>query len=111
MIDENNHYTYEDYPAMGVYAEAIRQSLSDARNGDYGSSIAPEALRVNTNLSGYRPLTNRRNEAKNFFLTKGITQNAFPESVEGTVFNYSLVYKLSVCGCRHSLHSKTTLWT
>lgn len=95
QIGAQNHALYEDYPNLGVMAEGLRQALSDAGPGIYVSAIAPEDLTPNGNLQGFRSLVNRRGEAKNLFLTKGITADAFPESVPNTAFNYGLITAIS----------------
>lgn len=94
-INEENHNLYEEIPCMGVCSEAVRQSLSDAGPGRYASQLDTPDVQVNSNLLGFENLTNRRPEAKNFFLNLGITDALFAESVPGTGFNYDVVYAIS----------------
>jgi len=94
-----NHNLYEEIPALGVLAEAVRQSVSDnANNGHYAytSALAPPGVKCNSNLLGYAPITNTRpSHAKNTILSYGITEHMFTESVPGTAINYELIYSVS----------------
>lgn len=94
-LDADTHILYEEFPALGVLAESLRVSLSDAPPGDYASVLALEGLNVNENLCGYRPLANRRAEAKNPFLNMGITADVMPESIPGTAISFAVIQMIS----------------
>lgn len=79
QIDINNHNLYEEIPCIGVLSEAVRQSIGNAAPGPCQSALAKEGLTPNQNLLGFRPLSNRRNEAKNLAFDAEITQDEFPE--------------------------------
>lgn len=60
--------------------EGLQAALGNAPAGVYASALALPGLTVNQNLLGFVPLVNRRNEAKNFFLNIGITNEEFAEN-------------------------------
>lgn len=94
-LAENTHALYEEFPAIGVLAEILRVSISDAAPGDYGNVLTPGNLTVNQNFCGYKPLVNRRAEAKNPFLNVGVTADVFLESIPNTVVSYAVVQMMS----------------
>lgn len=95
VANVDNHNIYEEFPLFGTCAEALRAALGDGGVGPYQTVVAPANLLANSNLQGFFPLVNRRNEAKNFFLNIGISQNQFPEDIEATAFNYDLMLAVS----------------
>ncbi|VDO13206.1 unnamed protein product [Rodentolepis nana] len=96
VYDVDNHNLYEEVPALGVVAEACRQSASNAPAGDYQPAISPDSsLRANLNLLGYAPLVYRRQEAKNIFLANGIGGDVFPEDIPNTAINFALIDSVS----------------
>nr|CDS33491.1 capsid protein [Hymenolepis microstoma] len=97
VYNVDNHNLYEEIPALGVVAEACRQSASDAPAGMYQPAISPDpALRANLNLLGYAPLTYRRQEAKDIFLTNGIDGDSFREDISDTAINFNLIESVSM---------------
>lgn len=94
-ITVDTHNLYEEIPCLGVTSEAVRQSVSNAAPGPYVSSLAGDNIEPNQNLLGFRPLANRRNEAKNIAFDAGITQDAFPEYPPNTGLNMNLLYAVS----------------
>lgn len=94
-INNHNHNLYEEIPCLGVMAEAVRQTVSNTPPGRYVSSLDTPNVPVNSNLLGFEPLAVRRNEGKNFYISLGITQQDFDESILGTAFNYDLMYAVS----------------
>lgn len=94
-INQQNHNLYEEIPCLGVMAEAIRHAASNDPAGRYASSLDQEHANVNSNLLGFENLAVRRNEGKNFYISIGITGDAFVETIHGTGFNYDLMYAVS----------------
>ncbi|XP_030758050.1 uncharacterized protein LOC115883781 [Sitophilus oryzae] len=95
-VNNDLHNLYEEIPCLGVMAEAVRQAISDAPAGPYQSALNINADNpVNGNLLGYKPLTNRKPEAKNLALSQSITPNAFPDHPEDTGFNLALLQGIS----------------
>lgn len=86
-INVNTHNFYEEIPCLGVLAEAVRQAVSNSPPGAYLSALQAEGVIPNANLLGYKPLANRRNEAKNLAFDAGITADQFPETIRSTGFN------------------------
>lgn len=95
-ISPATHNNYEELPCPGVLAEAVRQSVSDAAPGPYQSSLQAEGIIPNQNLLGFRPLANRRNEAKNLAFDANITGNQFPETIPNTGIN--IVFMTAISG-------------
>lgn len=95
QIDAITHNLYEEIPCLGVAAEAVRQSVSDAPPGPYASVLAHPHHAVNENLLNYRPLGFRRNEAKNIAFSVGITPVLFPETVPHTAYNHRFLANIS----------------
>lgn len=94
--DPHVHNLYEEIPCLGVLAEAVRNSISDAQPGRYASSLDIDAQnRVNNNLLGFRPLGIRRGEAKNLAFSVGVTPDEFPCNPDNTAFNYELICAIS----------------
>ncbi len=89
------HNFYEEYPSLEVHTEGVRRVVSDAAAGLYPNTLAAVGLMVNTNLQGFRPLANSRNEAKNFFLEKGITNDQFFKSIPNMAINYTVISAVS----------------
>lgn len=94
--DVSIHNLYEEIPCLGVLAEAVRQSISDAAPGPYQSNldINPET-RINANLLGYKPLGNRRSEAKNTAFACGIGPAAWPCYPANSGFNFEFLTAIS----------------
>lgn len=96
-LTEITHNLYEEVPCLGVVAEGLRAALGDNAVGRYASALdrGNEArqtqILVNSNLLGFEPLTHRREEAKNPFLSIGITPEVLNESPANTAFNYTLL--------------------
>lgn len=90
-----NHNLYEEIPCLGVTAEAVRQTVSDAPSGPYVSCLSVDGLSVNQNLLGYKPLAVRRAEAKALAQAAGITGTQFPCYPENTMFNIDFLLSIS----------------
>lgn len=95
VLNQDTHNLYEEIPCLGVLAEAVRNSLSNAPSGPYRSSLATNELALNENLLGYRNLANHRNEAKNLAFDTGITPDHFPEYPQGSGINLGLLQAIS----------------
>lgn len=94
--DPTLHNLYEELPCLGVLAEAVRQSISDAGPGPYVSSLdINQENRVNQNLLGYKSLGVRRAEAKNLAFSSRITHIAFPCYPENTGLNFEFLNSIS----------------
>lgn len=94
-LNNATHNIYEEVPALGVCAEAIRRAVSNVQPGPYQSSIVALPLNANTNLPGFSELGTRSPEAREFFTSIGITADEFPETVAHTSFNIDLMCKIS----------------
>lgn len=94
-INAQNHNLYEEIPCLGVMAEAVRHAASNDPPGRYASALDVPAAQVNANLLGFENLAVRRNEGRNFYISLGINDAVFPESINGTGFNYDLMYAVS----------------
>lgn len=92
-ITSENHNNYEKFPCPGVLAEAVRQAVSDTP--PYVSSLQRKGVVPNANLLGFRPLANRRGEAKNLAFDSNITSNNFPETVPRTGINITFLAAIS----------------
>lgn len=94
--DLNIHNLYEEIPCLGVLAEAVRQSISDAAPGPYVSSLdVNQDNRVNQNLLGYKPLGIRRAKAKKLAFASSITHIAFLCYPETTGLNFEFLNSIS----------------
>lgn len=86
-LNNDTHLLYEEIPCLGVTAEAVRRSISDAPIGPYQSNLSTDVLIVTDNLLGFQPLGYRQTEAKAYPLRYGINPNAFRETLPHTAFN------------------------
>ncbi|KAG5875756.1 hypothetical protein JTB14_022465 [Gonioctena quinquepunctata] len=93
--DPTRHNLYEEIPCMGVLAEAVRASISDADPGLYPSELSQPDAVVNRNLLGFRPLGMRRAEAKNLAFSSEITPQAFPSYPANTGFCFPFLQAIS----------------
>ncbi|CAG9822197.1 unnamed protein product [Phaedon cochleariae] len=94
-VNNQRHNLYEEIPCMGVLAEAIRQSLSNAGPGRYQSNVTFNGQQPNRNLLGFRPLGHRRPEPKNLAFEQGITDLEFPSYPNNYAFNIDLLIEIS----------------
>lgn len=94
-VDDMIHNLYEEIPCLGVTSEAVRSSISNADPGPYQSAVTFGGLQPNSNLLGFRPLGNRRNEPKNLAFYCDITEVVFPSYPANTGFNYQFLTVIS----------------
>jgi hypothetical protein len=96
-INVDNHNFYEEIPCLGVLAEAVRNSVSNAEPGPYVSSLEDREHDVipNENLLGFKPLGARRVEAKNLAFDSRITANRFPSDLPGVGLNLRFLKHIS----------------
>lgn len=94
-INNGNHILYEEITCLGVIAEAIRQAVSDAPAGAYISNVGTAQLVMTDHLLGFKPLTVRRNEAKNLPMQAGIDLDVFPEYPNHSAVNFELITVVS----------------
>lgn len=94
-INNGNHILYEEITCLGVIAEVIRQAVSDAPAGAYISNVGTAQLVMTDHLLGFKPLTVRRNEAKNLPMQAGIDLDVFPEYPNHSAVNFELITVVS----------------
>ncbi|KAG5863855.1 hypothetical protein JTB14_031608 [Gonioctena quinquepunctata] len=89
------HNLYEELPCMGVTAEGVRASISDAAPGVYQSALFQGDSTMNRNLLCYRPHAVRRAEAKNLAFSNEITAAEFSDYPDNTGFNFQFLQAIS----------------
>ncbi|MCP3668368.1 MAG: hypothetical protein GY696_38765, partial [Gammaproteobacteria bacterium] len=96
-VDDALHLLFLEFPCLGVMSEAVMQAVSQVPAGAYQSVLTygPNLLQPTGNLPGFQPLGYRRDEARNFALDIGITQDTFPCHPANTGFNYDFMNKFS----------------
>lgn len=94
-ISIDNHNLYEEIPCFGVLAEAIQYAVSASNPGVRPSVLNVPNSPVNGNLLGFKPLQNRRLEAKDLALSSDITSEQFHETRQHTAINLRLINAIS----------------
>ncbi|KAG5869224.1 hypothetical protein JTB14_035660 [Gonioctena quinquepunctata] len=94
-VDNNIYNFHEEKPRMGVTAEAVRRSTSDAPVGAYASDSSQVNRPVNRNLLGFKPLASRRAEAENLPLANDITPQEFLDYPGNSGFNFQFLQAIS----------------
>ncbi|XP_072758698.1 uncharacterized protein [Anoplolepis gracilipes] len=108
-INVDTHNMYEEIPCLGVLSEAVRQTVSNAPPGPYQSTLQTPGVVPNANLLGFKPLSIRRNEAKNLAYDVGITQDLYPEFPNNSGLNINLMYAISAYVTQTKNFKVTTL--
>jgi len=93
--NDSIHNLYEEIPCLGVLADAIMNSVSNAGPGVYASRVTYQGHQPNQNLLGFRSLGNRRNEPKNLALDNGITDVTFQSYPQPLALNLNFLSAIS----------------
>lgn len=94
-VDNSLHLLYEEIPCLGVLAHAVKQAVSNRPAGPYPSLVTYANQQPNANLLGYKNLSFRRNEAKNFALAHGITESSFRSYPPNCALNIEFLIAIS----------------
>lgn len=94
-VNDDIHNQFEEIPCSGVTSSAVRAAVSNSQPGPYQSDVTYQGQQPTTNLLGFKPLTHRRNEAKNTALEIGITEDVFPEYPVNTGINFPFLMAVS----------------
>lgn len=101
-------HMYEELPCLGVLSEAVRHAVNNESIGPYASSLAAEGV-PHQNLLEYRPLGNRRNEAKNLTFDANITPENFPEYLLNSGINIPFLNDISAILAQSKTFRVTTI--
>jgi hypothetical protein len=88
-----NFQFYQDYPAIGVVADACSQLL--VGGGQWNPTVVVPQAQANRNLLGYAPAIQPRAEVLNLLHVNDITAQAFPSDIMNTGINIGLVMGIS----------------
>lgn len=96
-IDENTHNLYEEVPSLGIAADVVMATASQADEPEINVRVGlPVGALVNQNLTGYiANIGPRRQEIRQKLNGLGITPNTFPELVAGSRFHLIYLLQLS----------------
>lgn len=87
------HNLYEEYPCLGVMADALCALSNDA--GEYISPLSTNALTVTHNLPGYAPINHLSNKITDMLNAHGINNDQFHQTIENTGINAGLLRQIS----------------